>query len=123
VVTILTRATLCLAALSFSTQANAFGIGGWGAVFPPLTPEDVEALGEAADQVDAGRGDGADGTAGWENESTGTYGTVQAGEEFERDGRECRRYRLFIKVQGFEPYNAEPAMCKADDGKWKFVTR
>jgi hypothetical protein len=29
---------------------------------------------------------------------------------------------MFIKVQGYEPYSAEPVMCKVE-GKWKFAAR
>jgi hypothetical protein len=103
-------------------SAGAFGAGGWGDIFPPLTPEDVEALGGAADAVDAEEGDGADGTVGWDNPRSGTHGTLQRLRSFDRDGLPCRQYRMFIKVQGYEPYSAEPVMCKVE-GKWKFAAR
>jgi len=110
-----------IAGACLAVSSQVFSFRGWSDVFPPLTVEDVEALGAAADQVDREAGDGVDGTAAWENSRTGTFGTVQGLGKTERSGRYCRVYRIFIKVQGYEPYHAEPVMCKADDGKWKFA--
>ena len=95
---------------------------GWGAGLPPLSPEDVTLLGEAADKAEKELSGGGDGTVSWNNPETGTFGTVEALESSERDGRPCRNYRLFINAETFEPFHYTPTMCKVD-GKWKFVTR
>ncbi len=115
-------ATLAGAAC-LALSAQSFGFGGWSDVFPPLSPEDVDAMGKAADEVDLSiEGGTGDDTASWENSRTGTFGTVQGLGKTERAGRPCRNYRLFIKVKGYEPFHAEPVMCKMEDGKWKFAT-
>ncbi len=117
------RLAMLAGAACLALATESYGLRGWSDVFPPLSVEDVDAIGKAADEVDlAMRGGTGDDTASFENPRTGTFGTVQGLGETERGGFTCRNYRLFIKVKGYEPFHVEPVMCKVDSGRWKFAS-
>jgi hypothetical protein len=86
-----------------------------------LTSEDFQIMGDAASALtrDAAR---PGQTATWDNPATGTSGTIELLETFQKDGMPCQKRRyVFNNERKFGTSTFVLNVCRIPSGEWKVV--
>jgi hypothetical protein len=86
-----------------------------------LTNEDMQMMGNAAGALtrDAAR---PGQTAAWDNPATGTSGTIELLETFQKDGMPCQKRRyVFDNERKFGTSTFVLNLCRIPSGEWKVV--
>ena len=90
----------------------------WNRVFPALTKEDIEIIGQAEVAELDGKPDGS--VVDWNNSKSGASGQVTLRKRFFVEGQECRELLHSIKVKGSETWYYLNTICLSD-GNWKLL--
>lgn len=97
--------------------ATSFGQAGWRAVLPPMTDQDFELAARTARDDMTGRNIGT--RLQWQNPDSGSQGSVELMDRFERDQRECRTLRHDVKVPTAGAWSQTVTICRQADGSWQ----
>ena len=104
-------------ALAGMPPATSFAQAGWRDILPPMTDQDFELAARTARDEMTGRSIGT--RLQWQNPDSGSQGSVELMDRFERDQRECRPVRHDVKVPTSGPWSQTVTICRQPDGNWQ----